>query len=178
MATSMLDNDPIWHYYSNWTSRIIGRVEINDLEYPRGQKCFHPGDETVFGEGFTTQILHVLLIDSQFGGFWVAPLPTLPTKNRLWTVSKNGLRMVHLDSVRQMLDLTHVPNNKSFNWVFWFHLFSALLISSTFYIVVCRDTSSPLGWTKIFSGSGHRPSETFTDCLGPLRSTKSLLETG
>ena len=29
---------------------MIGRVEINDLEYPRGQKYFHPGDETVFGE--------------------------------------------------------------------------------------------------------------------------------
>ena len=27
-------------------------------------------------------------------------------------------------------------------------------------------------------GSTHRPSETFTDSLGPLRSTKSLLETG
>ena len=59
---------------------MIGRVEINILEYPRGQKCFQPGDETVFGEGFTTQILHVPLIDSQFGGFWVAPLPTLPTR--------------------------------------------------------------------------------------------------
>ena len=100
IATFIPDNDPIWQYYSNGTSRIIGRVEINDLEYPRGQKCFQPGDETVFGEGFTTQILHVLLIDSQFGGFWVAPLPTLPTKNCLWTVSKNSLRMVHLDSHR------------------------------------------------------------------------------
>ena len=43
--------DPIWHYHSHWTSRIIDRVEINVLEYPRGQKYFHPGDETVFREG-------------------------------------------------------------------------------------------------------------------------------
>ena len=31
---------------------MIGRVEINVLEYPRGQKCFHPGDESVLDEGF------------------------------------------------------------------------------------------------------------------------------
>ena len=64
-------------------SLILELYQIIHLEYTWCQKCFQPGDETVFGEGFTTQILHVLLIDSQFGGFWVAPFPTLPTKNRL-----------------------------------------------------------------------------------------------
>ena len=70
MATFMPDNYPIWHYYSHWTSRIIGRVEINDLEYPRGQKHFHPGDETVFGEGFlpwnATLLLHSCWIMNQY----------------------------------------------------------------------------------------------------------------
>ena len=31
---------------------MIDRVEINILEYPRGQICFHPGDESVLDEGF------------------------------------------------------------------------------------------------------------------------------
>ena len=35
MATFMLKNGPIRQYYSNGTSKIIYRVEINDWEYPQ-----------------------------------------------------------------------------------------------------------------------------------------------
>ena len=58
MATSMLDNDPIWHYYSNWTCRIICRVEINYLEYPRGQNG-DPGSPQVEKSGIFV-VFHTL----------------------------------------------------------------------------------------------------------------------
>ena len=45
-------------------------MEINVLNYPRGQKYFHPGDETVFRESFisknATLWLHSCRIMTQY----------------------------------------------------------------------------------------------------------------